>query len=65
MKTKVYKVDISKDQAFCGMMENQGCRSMFNSVLKNFYGINYYWIDGKYYGLLLDTLAYRYNIIEF
>ena len=66
MKTRVYKVDIANDQDFCVMMQKQGYKFMVNSVLKNcFYGINYYWIDGKYYGLLLDTLADRYEVTEF
>ena len=62
--TKVYKVNIKNDVEFKEFIEKQGYRYLSNSVLKNcFSGENYYWLDGKYYGLLLDTLINQKDIV--
>ena len=62
--TKVYKVNIKNDVEFKKFIEKQGYRYLSNSVLKNcFAGENYYWIDGKYYGLLLDTLINQKDVV--
>ena len=62
--TKVYKVNIKNDVEFKKFIEKQGYRYLSNSVLKNcFEGENYYWIDGKYYGLLLDTLINQKDVV--
>ena len=66
MKTKVYKVDIANDKAFREIMRIQGIKFMPNSVLKNcICGYNYYWVQDSYYGLLLESLTYKYEVIEF
>ena len=62
--TKVYKVNIKNDVEFKKFIEKQGYKYLSNPVLKNcFAGENYYWIDGKYYGLLLGTLINQKDIV--
>ena len=62
--TKVYKVNIKNDVEFKKFIEKQGYKYLSNPVLKNcFAGENYYWIDGKYYGLLLDTLINQKDVV--